>query len=78
MGVPVVSLAGEAHRSRVGASLLAAIGHAAAPDRDKFVEHAASATEQRGRSEIADTLRERLVDASGFARSLADGLACGV
>ena len=78
MGVPVVSLAGEAHRSRVGASLLAAIGHAAAPDRDKFVEHVASATEQRGRSEIADTLRERLVDASGFARSLADGLACGV
>ena len=42
MGVPVVTVAGERHMSRVGASLLNAIGHPewCARDRDEFVQRA--------------------------------------
>jgi protein O-GlcNAc transferase len=44
MGVPVVALAGDRHAARVGASLLAAVGHAdwVARDEDEYVAKAAA------------------------------------
>ena len=78
MGVPVISLAGRTHVSRVGASILARVGMSelvtATPD--EYVQKAiALAVNPERLRELRGTLRERmrasaLVDASGFARAL--------
>lgn len=49
MGVPVVSLAGDRHASRVGLSLLTAIGHSdwAVPNIDSYIEKAIALAEDR-------------------------------
>src|SRR5213076_2895248 len=51
MGVPVVSLAGNEHRSRHGASLLSAVGHREwiAGNRDEFVRIATGLASDPGR-----------------------------
>lgn len=78
MGVPVVTLAGEAHMSRVGASLLGALGLDAlvAHTADAYVETAASlAQDVARRSTLRAGLRERfaasaLLDHAGFTHKL--------
>jgi predicted O-linked N-acetylglucosamine transferase (SPINDLY family) len=63
MGVPVVSLAGEVHASRVGASLLSSVGLSefAAPNAGAFVATAANLAGQPERlRELRRTMRERL------------------
>lgn len=75
MGVPVVTLAGEVHASRVGASLMAAAGlpELVAKNEDEFVEVAARLVEDGPRlAGIRCGLRERvaksvLCDGAGFA-----------
>lgn len=76
MGVPVVTLAGEAHASRVGASLMNAIGapELIARTKDEYVEKAvALGKDAARRSAYHASLRERLMgsplgDAPAFAR----------
>jgi predicted O-linked N-acetylglucosamine transferase (SPINDLY family) len=61
MGVPVVTLAGDRHSSRVGASLLAAAGHPewVAEDPAGYVRIAAElARDLAGRSHLRNALRE--------------------
>lgn len=80
MGVPVLTRAGDAHRSRVGVSLLTTIGapELIAHDADDFVAKAAELSRNRARlREYRTTLRETmraspLCDARGHARALQD------
>ncbi len=82
MGVPVVTLAGRVHRSRVGMSLLAAAGvpELAAHDADEFVSLATGLAGDVPRlTEYHRTLRGRLTssvlcDARGFGRRFEEGL----
>jgi predicted O-linked N-acetylglucosamine transferase (SPINDLY family) len=63
MGVPVVSLIGDRHASRVGLSLLTAVGHAewAAETEDAYIEKAVSLAEDRAlRSQLRETLRSQV------------------
>ncbi|MCE7973286.1 MAG: hypothetical protein DYG92_03025 [Leptolyngbya sp. PLA1] len=76
MGVPVVTLAGRVHRSRVGMSLLAGVGvpELVAQDADEFVRIATSLAGDLPRlTEYHRTLRRRMLasplcDARGFGR----------
>ncbi len=78
MGVPVVTLAGQSHASRVGASLLSAVGldSLVATDAQQYIERAVELAEDEPRRlELRSTLRERmrlshLGNASLFARSI--------
>lgn len=78
MGVPVVSLIGHAHASRVGASLLAQVGltDLAASSSEDYVEIAAGLGSDRPRlSELRSSLRGRmrsspLCDGPSFARRM--------
>jgi predicted O-linked N-acetylglucosamine transferase (SPINDLY family) len=78
MGVPVVSLAGRSHASRMGLSLLSAAGFAAlAPDSEAgFLAAAADLAADRARlAQWRMSLRNRLrashlMDESGFTRAL--------
>jgi protein O-GlcNAc transferase len=76
MGVPVVTMAGEAHAARVGASLLAAVGLDAelvATSPDDYVERAVALAQdrdrlQRHRAELRPRLAaSRLTDQTRFA-----------
>jgi predicted O-linked N-acetylglucosamine transferase (SPINDLY family) len=61
MGVPVVSLIGDRHASRVGLSLLTAVGHAdwATENTEAYIEKAtALATHRPGREGLRQSLRE--------------------
>jgi protein O-GlcNAc transferase len=76
MGVPVVSLAGQTHASRVGLSILSSIGQAewVAQDRDEYEAIAiklASDPQKLGqlRAGMRDLLKSSpLMDEQGFAR----------
>jgi predicted O-linked N-acetylglucosamine transferase (SPINDLY family) len=76
MGVPVVTLAGNAHVSRVGASLLSNVGmpELVAHSQNEYVRIASDLAHDPGRvSELRSTLRGRmeqspLMDAVHFAR----------
>ena len=76
MGVPVVSLAGETHLSRVGASLLTNVGHPEwiADNEEEYVEKAVELAMDVARLvEIRSTLRSELEnsplrDEQGFVR----------
>lgn len=78
MGVPVVSLAGAAHVSRVGVSLLSNVGFVEliANDADSYVKIAVElandpARLQQLRSSLRDRMRNSpLTDAAGFTREL--------
>jgi len=79
MGVPVVTLAGDRHASRVGVSLMAAAGlpECAASDDDAFVRIARDlAADLDSLAKIRSTLRARmaasmLCDAPGYAQRFA-------
>jgi predicted O-linked N-acetylglucosamine transferase (SPINDLY family) len=67
MGVPVVTLAGNAHVSRVGASILAAIGckELIAEDEASYVEKAVRlATDEQAQTAYRAALRERMRESS--------------
>jgi predicted O-linked N-acetylglucosamine transferase (SPINDLY family) len=76
MGVPTLSLIGELHASRVGLTLLAAVGLAdlAAPSEDEFVERGAALLRDTARlRRLRETLRPTLLasplcDHAGFGR----------
>ncbi len=75
MGVPVVTLAGPTHASRVGASILTAAGLAdwVAETPGQFVEIAVRAAADRGAPRLG--MRDRLLaselcDAAGFTRAV--------
>jgi len=70
MGVPVVTMAGPAHRSRVGASLLHAIGRPdlVAEDESSFAQIAGRTCEEVGRPRRDLLDGTPLRDAPGFAR----------
>jgi predicted O-linked N-acetylglucosamine transferase (SPINDLY family) len=78
MGVPVVTLAGATHRSRMGASLLINIGQAelVARDEDDYVRIAQSLADDLPRlTQLRATLRQRIEqspvgDARAFTRNL--------
>ena len=80
MGVPVVTLAGSVHRSRVGASLLTNIGltEFIAKTHDDYVRVASEMAAQTTyladlRRGLRQRMREsRLMDARGFTRDLED------
>lgn len=80
MGVPVLTRAGDSHRSRVGASLLTSIGapELIAHDADDFVAKAVALAGDRPRlRDYRTTLRQKmhaspLCDATGHARALED------
>lgn len=80
MGVPVLTRAGDAHRSRVGVSLLTSIGvpELIARDADEFVAKAVALSRDRARlRDYRLALRERmgaspLCDANGHAQALQD------
>jgi len=80
MGVPVVTLRGDRHAARVGASLLRTIGldDLIAGDLDAYVETAASlAADVPRRAELRLSLRARLAasplcDAASLARAIED------
>jgi predicted O-linked N-acetylglucosamine transferase (SPINDLY family) len=82
MGVPVVTLAGREHRSRVGASLLSAIGRSSwiATTAEEFATISAGVAGDRARlSEERRTLRDRLAgsalcDETAFAVRLSGAL----
>ncbi|HEY1763986.1 MAG TPA: tetratricopeptide repeat protein [Opitutaceae bacterium] len=82
MGRPVVTLAGDRHASRVGASLLGAIERSewVAKSPDDFVRIAAGlARDRAGLREVSAGLRQRLAesaifDHAGQARRFGDGL----
>lgn len=81
-GIPVVSRLGDQHRSRVGATLLSAVGldELVAVDDDSFVRLATILVRDSDRlRELRRTIPERLRrgrlgDVDAFAASLADGL----
>jgi predicted O-linked N-acetylglucosamine transferase (SPINDLY family) len=63
MGVPVVSLIGDRHASRVGLSLLSAVGHAdwATENTEAYIEKAASLAHDRLKREaLRQTLRQNV------------------
>ena len=78
MGVPVITLAGELHMSRVGASLLRCAGLAelVAPNAAEYVSIAVELARDAGRRQsLRAELRARLLaspllDHSGFTRKL--------
>jgi predicted O-linked N-acetylglucosamine transferase (SPINDLY family) len=78
MGVPVVTLAGSAHVSRVGVSLLSNVGLAelVADSQEKYVQLAGELAHDLSRlSNLRSTLRRRmeqspLMDAPRFARNV--------
>jgi predicted O-linked N-acetylglucosamine transferase (SPINDLY family) len=80
MGVPVVTLAGKTHVSRVGVSILTHLGHpewiAASPEQ--YVKIATDLANDRANlSHLRATLRNRmqsspLMDATSFARDMED------
>jgi len=78
MGVPVITLAGEEHRARVGASILAAAGLAdlVAQDAAGYVRLALGLAADAARlRNLREGLRgmlktSPLLDADGFARSM--------
>ncbi|MDX2054815.1 MAG: tetratricopeptide repeat protein [Polyangiaceae bacterium] len=78
MGVPVVSLVGERHASRVGLDLLTRLGLAelAAADRDAYVKCAVElSTKREALARLRGDLRGRMLnsplcDKAGFAREL--------
>jgi protein O-GlcNAc transferase len=78
MGVPVVTLAGDRHASRVGSSLLSAAGLAelVARDADDYVRICTELAQDSARlSGLRSTMRQRmltspLLDAAGMARRL--------
>jgi predicted O-linked N-acetylglucosamine transferase (SPINDLY family)/predicted SAM-dependent methyltransferase len=78
MGVPVITLAGRAHVSRVGVSLLHQVGleELVAQDAEQYLDLAQALAQDSARlAQLRAGMRERmraspLVDASGFARSL--------
>ena len=78
MGVPVVSLAGETHASRMGRSILHAAGldELVAQSQDRFADIAVGLARDRGRLAMMRAgLRERirqspLMDATAFTRDL--------
>ena len=78
MGVPLVSLRGDRHASRVGASLLAAAGmpQLIAEDADAFVAIAASlARDPERRAALRGSMRDRVAssplrDGVGLARAV--------
>ena len=80
MGVPVVSLAGTTHASRVGISLLSTVGSPefVADSEDRYVKLATDlAADQQRLIEIRSSLRarmkaSRLMDGSLFARDVED------
>ncbi len=80
MGVPVVTLAGRRMLSRIGVSLLAAVGldDLIARDEDDYVAIAAAlAADHDRRRDLHRTLRDRMAasalrDEAGFARAMED------
>jgi predicted O-linked N-acetylglucosamine transferase (SPINDLY family)/ADP-heptose:LPS heptosyltransferase len=78
MGVPVVTMRGERHAARVGASILTAVGldDLIAQTPDEYVALAAGLARDSGRlSKLRASLRERmrsspLCDGAGFARAV--------
>ena len=82
MGVPVVTLAGNRHASRVGASILSRVGlkHWIAVTPEQYVESAVKlATDQEGLESLRTTLRSRMADSplcngTAFARELETAL----
>ncbi len=78
MGVPVVSLVGDTHASRVGASLLAAVGleELTAQDEDDYVARAVALGRDRARiTALRRSLRQRmqrspLLDGASWARAI--------
>ncbi|HTW93384.1 MAG TPA: tetratricopeptide repeat protein [Tepidisphaeraceae bacterium] len=78
MGVPVITLAGKAHASRVGASLLHAVGldDLIAQDEEDYLRVAAQlAADRARRAELRFALRPRmqssqLMDPAGLARAV--------
>lgn len=82
MGVPVVSRAGEAHASRVGASLLGAagLGELVARDRESYLQIASGlAADTAGLAALRAGLRERLrasalCDGPAYARRWEDAM----
>ena len=78
MGVPVVTLAGDVHMSRVGASILTCVGlrELVASDAQSYTDIAiALAGDPMRREELRASLRERLtasplLDHSAFTRKL--------
>jgi predicted O-linked N-acetylglucosamine transferase (SPINDLY family) len=82
MGVPVVSLVGEAHASRVGLSLLTAAGVpelAVASEVEYVAKAARLATDATERARVSRGLRERVVggplcDGPGFCRRFEAGV----
>ena len=82
MGVPVVTLAGRRHASRVGVSLLTTVGRRAwvAATAEEFVEIAVGlAADLPGLARERATLRERmerspLMDGEGFARHMEEAM----
>lgn len=82
MGVPVITLAGELHMARVGASLLAAVGlgELVAKSADEYVAAAVSlARDGARRRHLRSGMRarlesSRLLDAVGYTRAYEDAL----
>lgn len=82
MGVPVVTLAGNTHRSRVGVSLLSCVGvpELIAGSEEEYVDLAVSLAHDRARiAEYHETLRSRmlaspLLDAPRFARGFEEAI----
>lgn len=78
MGVPVISLAGPTHVSRVGASILnsAGLGELVADSGENYVQKALELARDPGRlGRLRSTMRARLrgaplLDAAGFVRSV--------
>lgn len=78
MGVPVITLAGETHRSRVGVSLLNQVGlqHLIAKNEDEYVAIACSlASDLGGLADLRKNLRSRmekspLMDEAGFTKGI--------
>ncbi|MBM4361662.1 MAG: tetratricopeptide repeat protein [Deltaproteobacteria bacterium] len=80
MGVPVITLAGRAHRSRVGVSLLSSIGREdlVANDVPSFARAAALAVEEAGRPRRDLLEGTPLRDPRGFAADFLGMLEAGV
>lgn len=78
MGIPVITLAGDVHRSRVGASLLNAVGlqELIARTRQQYIDLAVALAENQERrailrTELRDRMRQSpLMDEAGFTRRL--------